>query len=1325
MHLYNSELQSTTAIEHAIVGNFSGNKEQELVLGRNDRIELWKVNPKTGKLSSIVSENVFGKVRSLIPFKLTGTIKDYIVVGSDSGAITIFEYLPAPKKFITVQQEIYGKSGFRRTVPGQYLTFDPRGRAIMISAIEKQKLVYILNRDSENNLTISSPLEANKFCSLCYDCVGVDVGYENPIFACLETNYQEIDNDPSGKALLDSEKNLVYYELDLGLNHVVRQWSSVVDARSNKIIGVPGGDDGPSGVLVCSEGFITYKSPGKNEHRVPIPRRFNPIDESERIPIIVSSVVHRMKNAFFILVQNEDGDLFKVSIDYKDSSVNSIRIKYFDTIPVANSLCIFRSGFLFCASEFGNHQFYQFENLGDEIDSPEFSSINFPSSGEYIIDSESTVYFQPHSLSCLTAVNEIESLMPTLGGMIYNIADEETPQIFALCGKNGTSASLKVIRHGLEVTEMAVSELPGNAQALWTIKQSISDESDHFIVISFLDATLVLKIGEEVEEVSDSGFVNNLPTILVQLLSDNSLVQVTPHSIRHVLQDGRVNEWKPPKNREIVCATSNSRQVVISLNRGEVVLFELDPGFSGILTEFSDRYTSQSDIVCMTIPEVEHGRIRAPVLSIGCNDQTARILSLDPSSCFDPLSTQALSDMPESMCLSKLVEHVQNKSNADQSSATSNEISSLFLFIGLRNGLLIRTTIDSSYSYEMTDTRTRFLGTRPVKLFPVTIQNKLCVLATSTRSWLNYVHQGQSKLSPMSYDMLEYSSSFSSDQCSQGVVAIAENTLRIFTIDRIDTVINQASIQLSYTPKAMTLNKDSKFFVIIESEHGIMSSSKYASLLVENGIVESLEDAQEAILPPEQFGYVRAKDGNWASCIRVLNPFTGETVQLLELDDNEAAFSLASIEFRSDLGKQYIVVGTGCNVTLRPRTSSDSYLRVYEWNEDGDKLSLLHKTKVDSVPQSLVQFQDRLAAGIGSSLVLFDLGKKKLLRKAQLNGLPSLISKLVVVPVSSAAQSSNLASQAEHAMESGMGTFIPRQKQSNRIIIADVQESIHYAIYNSYNQQFVIVCDDVIPRFITSLCCLDRDTVAVSDKFGTFTVLRLPDDLLLQLRRQSSVDNHSNAQQLLTAIANKKSVSISNKKRFNGMHEAPYKFSLVAQYHIGGSDIITFMQALPSWNQNLSVDSSSNAVDGITGDGSSKNTRPVLVYMTLLGQLGSMVPLVSLQNDVEFFTGLELNMKNEHMNYQTLPNLGYDHLMYRSKINPVKNVIDGTICEQFTSLYSPHSSGPLLATNELNGISNNSGNTGDTIRQRIAASLDRSVNEVVKKIEDIRAMNIF
>lgn len=173
--------------------------------------------------------------------QLTQFSLDYIVVGSDSGRIVILEYNPTKNTFDKVHQETYGKTGCRRIVPGQYLAADPKGRAVMIGAVEKQKLVYILNRDSAANLTISSPLEAHKSHTINHHIVAVDVGFENPMFACLEVDYTDADADPTGEAAKEAEKTLTYYELDLGLNHVVRKWSDVVDRHANLLVPGNGG----------------------------------------------------------------------------------------------------------------------------------------------------------------------------------------------------------------------------------------------------------------------------------------------------------------------------------------------------------------------------------------------------------------------------------------------------------------------------------------------------------------------------------------------------------------------------------------------------------------------------------------------------------------------------------------------------------------------------------------------------------------------------------------------------------------------------------------------------------------------------------------------------------------------------------------------------------------------------------------------------------------------------------------------------------------------------------------------------------------------------
>lgn len=75
-------------------------------------------------------------------------ILDFIIVGSDSGRIVVLEYDPATNSFNKLHQETYGRSGSRRIVPGQHIATDPKGRAVMIGAMEKSKLVYILNRVS-------------------------------------------------------------------------------------------------------------------------------------------------------------------------------------------------------------------------------------------------------------------------------------------------------------------------------------------------------------------------------------------------------------------------------------------------------------------------------------------------------------------------------------------------------------------------------------------------------------------------------------------------------------------------------------------------------------------------------------------------------------------------------------------------------------------------------------------------------------------------------------------------------------------------------------------------------------------------------------------------------------------------------------------------------------------------------------------------------------------------------------------------------------------------------------------------------------------------
>ena len=72
MYLHSLTLQQTTGITQTISGNFSGPKSQEICISRGTVLELLKIDINTGKLVTLISKEVFGQIRKILPFRLLG-----------------------------------------------------------------------------------------------------------------------------------------------------------------------------------------------------------------------------------------------------------------------------------------------------------------------------------------------------------------------------------------------------------------------------------------------------------------------------------------------------------------------------------------------------------------------------------------------------------------------------------------------------------------------------------------------------------------------------------------------------------------------------------------------------------------------------------------------------------------------------------------------------------------------------------------------------------------------------------------------------------------------------------------------------------------------------------------------------------------------------------------------------------------------------------------------------------------------------------------------------------------------------------------------------
>lgn len=287
------------------------------------------------------------------------------------------------------------------------------------------------------------------------------------------------------------------------------------------------------------------------------------------------------------------------------------------------------------------------------------------------------VLIEPRALRNLVLVDEVDNFAPLTELRAADVTREGSVQLCALCGR-GPRSTVRVLRHGLAVAELAVSELPGTPTAVWTVRTSAAAEYDSFIVVSFVNATLVLSIGETVEEVrapraarrrtraaqsravrsphramrsphrarraargahrrappasqvTDSGLLGSVATLSVQLLDGDSLCQVHAGGLRHVRAGRPISEWRAPAGKPVTRASANARQVLVALSGGELIYFELD-ALNNLVVH--DKKELGQDASCVDLAAVPAGRQRARFAAVGTWDNYVRLIALDPDDC--------------------------------------------------------------------------------------------------------------------------------------------------------------------------------------------------------------------------------------------------------------------------------------------------------------------------------------------------------------------------------------------------------------------------------------------------------------------------------------------------------------------------------------------------------------------------------------------------------------------------------------------------------------------------------------------------------------------
>ena len=520
---------------------------------------------------------------------------------------------------------------------------------------------------------------------------------------------------------------------------------------------------------------------------------------------------------------------------------------YFETIPPCISMAVFKKGYIFTAAETGNHALYKFKSLGENNENS--ISVSNTNTGD-----DKDVYFWPRKLRDLEKLEEWDNMSVITDTKCEDLLNEGSSQIYNLCAA-GHRSSLRILKHGVAVSEMAAKALPKKPNAVLTVKEKNSDEYDRYIILSFQTASIVLSITDQIVEDTDTFFETKKATIHVNLMEDDSLVQVYSNGVRHITKDRKIQICAQPENMKITRAVSNAKQLVIAVTGGDLIYFELDE--SGSLNEVA-KIQVDTEILSLDLPKIPEGRQRSKFLAAGFLDNSVKMFSLDLDSCLLKLSMQVLPSAPESV---SIIEY-----NTAETSDEYDEERKLFLHIGLNNGSLYRTAIDKTTG-ALSETRSRALGTNPVKLFKVDVHNTPVVVALTNKPWVGYMHHGKYLMTPLIYKNLDYVSNFHSRICPNGVVGISQDSLYIFKVKKLGELFNQTIIPLNYTPRKMNVHPESKSLIIIESSHRTYPNQENTEI-----VKKLIIDNPEIINPPSNPADLKiiGPEGQWASCVQIL-----------------------------------------------------------------------------------------------------------------------------------------------------------------------------------------------------------------------------------------------------------------------------------------------------------------------------------------------------------------------------------------------------------------------------------------------------------------------
>lgn len=334
-----------------------------------------------------------------------------------------------------------------------------------------------------------------------------------------------------------------------------------------------------------------------------------------------------------------------------------------------------------------------------------------------------------------------------------------------------------------------------------------------------------------------------------------------------------------------------------------------------------DQSSLDDEVVSMDLAPIEEGRVRSNFLVVALRDNTVRILELSNEQCLKVLSMQNMKEPIESV----VVEEMMFGSEEDQDKYGGK----LYVYTGLSNGLLIRTSIDM-ITGKMQDSRPKFLGGKPVKCIKLNILGKPAILALSSRPWLIYTFGNKQMISLLAFPYLDIATQIRLPASPNAIIGFTDNLMKIISLESFGQVFHSDKILLKYSGKKLLHFKE--FMAVLESDREIVKTE----VMAENEQQDYLWKAQISIYDPKKDGFIAN----------------------IELDENETCTAFTYCEIKEEgVVNSFLVLACATGLTYYPHVGAiKPCLKVYQVKKganDATEFVFYHRTDIENIALAL------------------------------------------------------------------------------------------------------------------------------------------------------------------------------------------------------------------------------------------------------------------------------------------------------------------------------------------------------------------------------------